>query len=93
MSRVKCHDCDAFLSKYRKPREILCAPCERKRIDQSLKHAHATPQKESRPRSAFSARWRGLEWETISNLTGYDSAKSAQSAARDYAKRNRLLLP
>lgn len=93
VSKARCIDCNAVLSKYRKPREIMCAPCERSRIDRSLKHAHELIADPSRSYEAFAARWRGLEWDTIAGLAEYPSAASAQSAARDYAKRHRLILP
>jgi hypothetical protein len=93
MSKARCVDCDAVLSKYRKPREVTCAPCERIRIDRSLDHAYDEPAKASRPYRAFSLRWRGDEWDTIAEKAEYPSSNAAQSAAREYAKKNRYVLP
>ena len=93
MSKPRCEDCSAVLSKYRKPRETLCAPCERSRIDRSLEHAHSKIAEPTRPFRAFSARWKGYEWDGVADVADYPSAASAQSAARDYAKRSRMILP
>ena len=93
MTKTTCLDCGAVLSRYRKPRETVCAPCERERIDQSLKHSYAEPAKVTRPYRAFSLRWRGDDWDSIADKAEYPSGNAAQSAAREYAKKNRLVLP
>jgi uncharacterized Zn finger protein (UPF0148 family) len=93
MSKPACQDCGAVLSRYRKPRETVCAPCERKRIDRSLEHAYTEPARASRTYRAFSLRWRGDDWDSIAEKAEYPTANAAQSAAREYAKKNRLVLP
>lgn len=88
-----CTDCNARLSRYRKSREKLCAPCQQRRTTESLTHAHTATRNPTRAQEAFALRWRGYEWDTIARLIGYPNPTSAQSAARDYAKRKELTLP
>jgi hypothetical protein len=88
-----CTDCAARLSRYRKAREKQCAPCQQRRVNDSLSAAHAPQRNPTRAQEAFALRWRGYEWHTIAKMIGYPNETSAQSAARDYAKRKGLTLP
>jgi hypothetical protein len=88
-----CDDCGAHLSRYRKRRETICAPCDKRRTQTSLTYAN-TPQRHI-PRSgeSFVLRWRGYEWDTISTILKYPSPQAASAAALDYARRNDMTLP
>jgi hypothetical protein len=88
-----CEDCNARLSRYRKSREKHCAPCQQRRITQSLNEAHKPQRLTTKAQEAFALRWRGYEWPTIQRLIGYPTPNAAQSAAREYAKRKGLTLP
>jgi predicted RNA-binding Zn-ribbon protein involved in translation (DUF1610 family) len=88
-----CTDCGSRLSRYRTARERQCAPCQQRRIDRSIKHAHEPQAKPTRSQEAFALRWRGYEWEPIARIVTYPNPQAAQSAARDYAKRKGLTLP
>lgn len=90
---VLCTDCNARLSRYRKSRERQCAPCQQRRIDDSLIEAHRPMRNPTKAQESFALRWRGYEWHTIAQLVEYPNEVSAQSAARDYAKRKGLTLP
>jgi uncharacterized protein with PIN domain len=89
----RCTDCDARLSRYRTARERQCAPCQQRRIDESLRQAHAPQRNPTKAQECFALRWRGYEWDTIARLMGYPTGIAAQSAARDYSKRKGLTLP
>lgn len=88
-----CTRCGARLSKYRKPREKQCSPCQKRIIEDSVEHAHEATRDESRNRQAFAYRWRGYEWTTIATMLNYTTEQAVASAARDYAKRKGLTLP
>lgn len=89
----RCTDCDARLSRYRTAREKQCAPCQQRRVDESLKHSQTPMRNPTRSKECFALRWRGYEWDTIAQLIGYPNEVAAASAARDYAKRKGLTLP
>jgi uncharacterized protein with PIN domain len=88
-----CTDCNARLSRYRTAREKQCAPCQQRRIEDSLAQAHAPQRNPTKAQECFALRWRGYEWATIAQLIGYPNGVAAQSAARDYSKRKGLTLP
>jgi uncharacterized Zn finger protein (UPF0148 family) len=88
-----CTDCGCRLSRYRKTREKQCAPCQQRRVNESLVEAHKPQRNATKSCEAFALRWRGYDWTTIATIIGYPNETSAQSAARDYAKRKRLTLP
>ena len=89
----QCDDCGARLSKYRKPRETICAPCEKRRTTNAHTYA-STPQRNiTRGAESFILRWRGYEWTTISVMLEYPSPQAANAAARDFARRNDMVLP
>ena len=90
---ARCTDCDARLSRYRTSREKQCAPCQQRRINQSLEEAHKPQRNPTRAQEAFALRWRGMDWSAIASIIGYPTEVAAQSAARDYAKRKGLTLP
>lgn len=90
---TSCDDCGARLSQYRKPRERICGPCDRSRNERSFTRSQDGEPIVSKADEAFRLRWRGFDWSAISQLVGYPTSSAANSAAREYAKRNRLNLP
>lgn len=88
-----CTDCGSRLSRYRNARDKQCAPCQQARVNASLIEAYAPQANPSRSQECFALRWRGYSWETIAKMIEYPNPSSAQSAARDYAKRKTLTLP
>lgn len=90
---ARCTDCDARLSRYRTAREKQCAPCQQRRVNDSLAEAHKPQRNPTRSAQAFALRWRGYDWSTIATMVGYQTESNAQSAARDHAKKKGLTLP
>jgi len=81
-----------MMSRYARPSERVCAPCDRRMVTLSQQHAfemHAI----DRDHAAFSLRWHGYEWDTIQRRLGMVSVSSATRAAARYANRNDLRLP
>lgn len=72
--------------------ERYCAPCDRRMIEDSQRHAHELAAVDNDHR-AFALRWRGLEWSTIVTRLGMTSESVALRSANRYAKRHGLRLP